>query len=258
MTASAVSRALLAIGRGALVFAFAIALWQAIVWFSGAPHFILPSPERVARRLWDARALIAENALVTFAEILLGLVLGAALGASTALQLVMSPLSRVVVRPILVFAQAIPIFALAPILTLWLGYGAASKIVMVVLIIYFPVASTFFDGLMRTPQGYLDLARVMGGSPLRVIFRLRVPHAMPAFASGLRLAAAAAPFGAVIGEWVGASKGLGHLMLLANGRAQTDLMFASLFVLAAFAVALYGVVDRLGNALTRRFSAPSG
>ena len=244
--------------RGLLVFGFALALWQAVVWFTGAPHFILPAPARVAQRLWDARELVAENALVTFAHILLGLLLGAALGVSTALQLVMSPLSRMVVRPILVFAQAIPIFALAPILTLWLGYGAASKIVMVVLIIYFPVASAFFDGLMRTPQGYLDLARVMGGERLRVIFRLRVPHAMPSFASGLRLAAVYAPFGAVIGEWVGASRGLGHLMLLANGRAQTDLMFACLFVLAAFTVALYGVIDRLGNVLTRRFSEPAG
>jgi putative hydroxymethylpyrimidine transport system permease protein len=248
----------LSLARGLAIIAFALALWQAIVWLTGAPHFILPGPERVFRSLWGSRMLIAQNAGITFAQILVGLALGAALGVSTALQLVMSPIARMLLRPVLVFAQAVPIFALAPILTLWLGYGMGSKIVMVVLIIYFPVASAFFDGLMRTPQGHLDLARVMGAGPLTQLFRLRVPHAMPSLASGLRLAAVYAPFGAVIGEWVGASKGLGYLMLLANGRAQTDLMFACLIVLAAFTVLLYLAVDRLGLALTHRFAEPGG
>ena len=246
------------LARAVLVFAFAIGLWQAIVQLTGAPHFILPGPERVARSLWTFRELIATNAITTFTQILVGLALGAALGVSTALQLVMSPVARMLLRPILVFAQAVPIFALAPLLTLWFGYGMGSKIVMVVLIIYFPVASAFFDGLMRTPKGLLDLAGVMGATSNRQILLLRVPHAMPSLASGLRLAAVYAPFGAVIGEWVGASKGLGYLMLLANGRAQTDLMFAALFVLAAFTVMLYLLIDRAGAALSRRFAEPTG
>ena len=252
------NRLVMTLIRGALIFAFALALWQAIVWLTGVPHFILPGPGRVFLRLWDAREMISENALITFAEIIAGMIIGAALGVSTALQLVMSPLSRTLLRPIIVFAQAVPVFALAPIITLWLGYGIASKILIVVLVIYFPIASSFFDGMMRTPQGYLDLARVMDSKPLRVIFHLRVPHALPSFASGLRLAAVYAPFGAVIGEWVGASKGLGHLMLLANGRAQTDLMFAGLFVLAAFTVLLYNIVDRIGIWLTQRYGEPVG
>ncbi len=248
----------LSLARGVLIFAFAIVLWQAIVWLTGVPHFILPGPQRVFERLWDAREMIAENAVITFAEIIGGMVLGAALGVSTAIQLVMSPFSRIFMRPVIVFAQAVPVFALAPIITLWLGYGMASKILIVILVIYFPIASSFFDGMMRTPQGYLDLARVMDSKPLNTIFHLRLPHAMPGFASGLRLAAVYAPFGAVIGEWVGASRGLGHLMLLANGRAQTDLMFASLFILAAFTVLLYNLVDRLGVVITRRYGEPVG
>lgn len=247
-----------AFGRAILAVGFALVLWQGLVWATGVPAFILPGPERVALRLWQARALIAENALITFAEILVGLVLGVGLGVATGLQLIISPLARLLLRPILVFAQAVPVFALAPILTLWLGYGLGSKIVMVMLIISFPVASAFFDGLMRTPRGHLDLARVMDARPLRLVFRLRVPHAMPALATGLRLAAVYAPLGAVIGEWVGASRGLGHLMLLANGRGQTDLMFACLVVLAAFTVGLHRLVDRLGTALAARFAEPLG
>lgn len=244
--------------RGLSVFAFALALWQFIVWGTGVPHFILPGPERVWRVLINSHEMILDNAWITFGQILIGLALGAALGVVTALQLAMSPLARLVMRPILVFAQAIPIFALAPILTLWLGYGMGSKIVMVILIIYFPVASSFFDGLMRTPRGWLDLAQLMGASYNRTLFLLRAPHALPSLASGLRLAAVYAPFGAVIGEWVGASKGLGYLMLLANGRAQTDLMFAALFVLAAFTVLLYLAIDRIAAVLTNRFTEPSG
>ncbi len=252
------NRIALTLARATLSLIFALALWQAIVWLTGVPHFILPGPARVFARLWEARELIAENALITFAQIIAGMIIGAALGVSTALQLVMSPLSRMLMRPIIVFAQAVPVFALAPVITLWLGYGMASKILIVVLVIYFPIASSFFDGLMRTPQGYLDLARVMDARPLRVIFHMRVPHAIPAFTSGLRLAAVYAPFGAIIGEWVGASRGLGHLMLLANGRAQTDLMFASLLVLAAFTVLLYYLIDRMGLYLTQRYSEPAG
>jgi putative hydroxymethylpyrimidine transport system permease protein len=245
------------IGRFILALLAALTLWQAVVWFTGVPHFILPGPERVARSLWSHRVLIAENAGTTYMQILTGLALGSALGIITAVHLALSPMARLMIRPVLVFAQAVPIFALAPILTLWLGYGPASKIVMVVVIIYFPVASAFFDGLMRTPQGTMDLARVMGAGPLRQMLFLRVPHALPSLGSGLRLAAVYAPFGAVIGEWVGSSKGLGYLMLLANGRAQTDLMFAALVVLAGFTVLLYLSVDQLSRMLAERFSEPS-
>lgn len=246
------------VARGIAVAAAGLLVWQLVVWLTAAPHFILPGPLRVARRFWEARELIAEHAVITYAQILLGLALGVLLGVATALQMILSPFYRATMRPIIVFAQAIPVFALAPIITLWLGYGMASKVLIVVLIIYFPVASAFYDGLAKTPQGALDLARVMNAKPLNTVLRLRAPYAMPSLASGMRLAVAAAPFGAVIGEWVGASRGLGHMMLLANGRGQTDLMFACLFALAIFTVALYFAVDALGDAIAARYSEPTG
>ncbi|WP_428699625.1 ABC transporter permease [Stappia sp.] len=242
----------LARSRDALIAAgVALALWQGTVWATGVPAFILPGPWRVATTLVANIGLIADHALTTIAEVLIGLVVGALLGAATALHLMVSPAARRIALPIMVFSQAVPVFALAPILTLWLGYGMASKIAMALLIIYFPVVSTFYDGLRRTDPGLIDLARTMGATPARTLLFLRLPAGLPAFGSGLRLAAVYAPIGAVIGEWVGASKGLGYLMLLANGRAKTDLMFASLFVLAAFAVALYAVV----SVLTRRMTS---
>lgn len=218
---------------------FALVLWQAVVSLTGLPKFILPGPALVAETWWQNRAVIAEHTLTTALEVLIGLAIGTALGIVTAIQLATSRAARVLVQPLLVFTQALPVFALAPILTLWLGFGLWSKVAMAVLIIYFPVTSSFFDGLMRTPQGFLDLARSMQANPRRVLWHIRVPAALPSLASGIRLAAVYAPIGAVIGEWVGASRGLGYLMLLANGRAKTDLMFAAMLTLGLFSVLLH-------------------
>lgn len=234
-------------GLGAAV--LGLSIWQAVIWAVNPPHFILPSPVQVAEAMWTLRALIAENALVTIMEIAIGFAIGVTLGVATAVHLAMSPVARTVVRPLLVFMQAVPVFALAPLLTLWLGYGLAPKVLIAVLIIYFPITSAFFDGLMRTPQGWLDMARIMGGSDWTVMRRIRMPAALPSLGSGLRLAAVYAPFGAVIGEWVGASKGLGYLMLYANGRAKTDLMFASFIILAVIAVILFVAADRVAKRL---------
>lgn len=220
-----------------------IVIWQAIVWIGDLPKFILPGPGLVAETLWKSRVTIAENALVTLTEVLVGLGLGAVLGGLSAIGLAASPVARALVRPMLVFSQAVPVFALAPILTLWLGYGLLSKVAMALIIIYFPVTSSFFDALMRTDRDWLGLAKVMGASRRRIMWHIRVPAALPGFASGLRLAAVYAPIGAIIGEWVGASKGLGYLMLLANGRAKIDLMFASLIVLAIMTMCLHAAVD---------------
>ena len=230
---------------------FALLLWQGIVWLTGVPSFILPSPLRVAQAALDNRVLIAENALVTATEVILGLITGTVLGAFTAVQLANSDRLHRLVMPLLIFTQAVPVFALAPILTLWFGYGIASKIVMAVLIIYFPVTSAFYDGLTRVPADILDMAKTMGGTKRQIMRRIKIPHALPSLGTGLKLAAVYAPIGAVIGEWVGASKGLGYLMLLANGRAKTDLMFASLFTLVVMTLLLSLAVSKASDHLSK-------
>lgn len=228
-----------------------VSAWQLLVLVTGVQPFILPSPLQVAKALWVYRAIILENAQITIIEVLLGMLFGTVLGIVTAIHLATSATARAILRPILVFSQAIPVFALAPILVLWFGYGIWSKIIMAVLIIYFPVTSAFFDGLMKTPAGYLDLAKTMGATGMRTLWHIRFKAALPSLGSGLRLAAVYAPFGAVIGEWVGASKGLGYLMLLANGRIKIDLMFATLIVLATLTVCLHLIVDILARKLAR-------
>ncbi|MDD9718393.1 ABC transporter permease [Dinoroseobacter sp. PD6] len=242
------------LSHGLAATTFLLMIWQGIVSLTGVASFILPGPARVWTAFWENRGLIADHGLVTLTEVVLGLLIGGGLGVITALTLAISPAARVLLRPMLVFSQALPVFALAPILTLWLGYGLGSKVAMAVLIIYFPVTSAFFDGLMRVPPGYLDLARTMGATQRTILWRIQVPNALPSLGSGFKLAAVYAPIGAVIGEWVGSSQGLGYLMLLANGRAKTDLMFAAMLALGVMSVLLYVLADRVAQRLTARAS----
>ena len=143
-----------------------VLVWQAVVWLAETPHYILPGPARVGATWWKHAGLILEHAQTTVLEIALGLVLGTLLGVVSALVLTYVRPARLWLLPVLVASQAVPVFALAPILVLWLGYGIASKVAMATLIIYFPVAANFFDGLRRTEPGWLDLARRHGRAPV--------------------------------------------------------------------------------------------
>lgn len=229
--------------RVCVVGAGLLLIWEAVVLVTEVPAFLLPSPARVLNALWARQDIILGHAAVTLSEILAGLLIGGCAGVAAALLLAAFAPARRWLLPVLLVSQAIPVFAIAPLLTLWLGFGMASKVAMAAIIIFFPVASAFQDGLRRTDPGWLDLARSMGASRAAILFRIRVPAALPALASGLRVATAVAPIGAIVGEWVGASAGLGYLMLHANARSQADVMFAALAVLAAIALMLWFLVD---------------
>ncbi|WP_420547676.1 ABC transporter permease [Curvivirga sp.] len=226
-------------------------IWQAVVSFTSVPSYILPGPMRVLFALKDNAELILEHSFITFFEIIMGMLLGTILGCLSAMLLIWFKPLRHWLMPVLVISQAIPVFALAPILVLWLGYGLASKVAMATLIIYFPVTSAFYDGLQQTAKDWLDIAKVMGGKKTAILRHIQIPAALPKLATGMRVAAAVAPIGAIVGEWVGSSKGLGFLMLHANARMQVDLMFAALLVIAVFAVLFYYVIDKSLARLTR-------
>ena len=237
------------LGKTCAVTAVLLALWQLATL--AAPPYILPPPAAVFTKIYSARAQLLTHAAITLGEIGLGLLIGTALGSLTALALQYSRLLRELLAPLLVSSQAIPVYALAPLLTLWFGLGILPKIIMTVLIIYFPITTAAYDGLRRTPPGYLDLAHSMGANAWRTLIHIRLPAALPSFASGLRVAVAIAPIGAVIGEWVGGSKGLGYLMTYANARSQSALLFAALTVLVIITLGLYTATDRLLNRFIR-------
>ena len=222
-----------------------IALWQGGVSAGLLPAFILPGPLDVAATLWSDRALLLTHSLVTLEEVAYGFAIGALLGMGAGILMMISPVVRLNLRPVLNASQAIPVFVLAPILTLWFGYGLAPKVIMTILLVFFPIASGLLDGMLSTPQQSLDMARIARASRWRELIWLRLPHALPQLAASIRIAITYAPTGAVIGEWIGASKGLGYLMLMANARSRIALMFAALVVIVAMTLLLHRLADYL-------------
>lgn len=236
-------RALL-VGLGLLV------IWQAAILLFQPPSYMLPAPSRVFAALAGRPDLWQVHAVATLTATLAGLVVGGLVGMALALAMAFLPVSRRLLVPVLVVSQAVPVFAIAPLLVLWFGFGLASKIVMTTIAIFFPVTSAYADGLRRTDPGLLDLAALYRASRWQTVTLLRMPAALPSLITGLRLAAVYAPVGALIGEWVGSTSGLGYVMLFANSRSQTDVMFAALILVIAMSVVLRGLVDLLTANLT--------
>jgi putative hydroxymethylpyrimidine transport system permease protein len=231
--------------RGLIVFAGLLIFWQAIVWLFHFPPYILPTPWEIAKTGYMRSDLLASEALPTLIETLLGLLIGILFGSVAALSMAFfRPITRWFL-PVLIISQAIPTFAIAPLVVIWFGYGMASKIAITVLMLFFPITSAFFDGLRQTDPNWLDLAKTMNAKKSPTFWYIRIPAALPSLASGLRVATVLAPIGAVVGEWVGSSQGLGFLMLNSNARMQIDLMFAALFVIIVFSLMLYFVTDKL-------------
>lgn len=226
-----------------------IAAWWALTAALALPPYVLPSPRRVALAFVDHGPMLARNAAVTGLEIVLGLLLGLVTGVTTALMVAATPTLRRLVLPLIVLTQTLPVFAIAPLLVVWLGYGLTSKIVMAGLIIYFPIATAYAEAMMRLPDRLIDLARLSGASARQILFVVRAPGGLPGLVAGVKVAATVAPIGAVVGEWVGASQGLGYVMLHANARLQTDTLFAALMSLAVLALLVRMAVDRLVDAL---------
>lgn len=236
------------------VLAVLVAIWWAIAAGFDLPHFILPDPAVVAETWWLRRDFILEQAVVTAIEMGLGFIAGTLLGIACALAMAAAAPARLMLRPVLVASQAIPVFALAPIFVTWMGYGMAPKIALATLVIFFPVAAAFADGLRRVPAALREASAVMAGggigARLRTLRHVVIPAALPALGTGMRVGAGVAAIAAVIGEWAGGSEGLGYLMIWANGRSQIPLMFAALITLFALAIAFAALIDFLTRRMT--------
>jgi putative hydroxymethylpyrimidine transport system permease protein len=226
-----------------MVIAVLIGAWQLGVAIFSPPVFLLPSPAAVAQTLRQNAAYLGAHAGTTFAEMLLGLAFGSLAGVVLALAMAQSRIAQRLILPVIVTTQTLPVFAIAPLIVIWFGFGMPSKVAMASLITFFPVASAFHDGLAGTRREWLDLARGWGAGRFETLMKVRAPAALPSLATGLKLAATVAPIGAIVGEWAGASAGLGYVMLQANARSQTDMVFACLVVLAVMAWLLRAAVS---------------
>jgi NitT/TauT family transport system permease protein len=235
----------------ALSAALGILLWQGISRFGTIPSFILPSPGNV----WDKLLSVLQNGslfyhtLITLQEVLSGLFLGLSAAIITGYFLAKSPIVERVISPYIVASQSIPIVAIAPLLVIWLGPGLLSKILTSALIVFFPVLVNTIVGLRSVPEELYDLMKSLQASPWQRIFKLEIPAALPVFLGGLRIGATLAVIGAVVGEFVGADKGLGFLVNVGRGLYDTSLVFVAVFTLVLLALGLYGSVVFLESRL---------
>ena len=232
----------------ALVLAALVAVWQ-IAASSGAianalnlEDFLVPSPSEIASSLWENRSLLAENAWVTLREVLLGFACGLAAGLAFAVALHLSETLRRAAYPLVIASQTIPIVVIAPILVVWFGFGIGPKLAIVALICFFPITVNTLDGLRSVDPEATKMMRTLDASRRQILWRLEAPTALPFAFSGAKIAVAVAVIGAVFGEWAGSTSGLGHLMLQDNAQLETARLFASVVVLSAIAVGLFGLL----------------
>ncbi|MCG8551959.1 MAG: ABC transporter permease [Desulfobacterales bacterium] len=217
-------------------------LWEVLVRVMSIPAYILPPPSAIGLCAVTKAALIWPHALATALEIVLGIAL--ALGTSIPLAIFMfaRPGIEKGLSPFLVASQAVPVFALAPLLVIWLGYGIWSKVFMAWVIIFFPITVSLLSGLKSCDPDFRRLFTLMGAGFRMKLRLLYWPWALPQFFAGLKVGVTVATIGAVIGEWVGAQKGLGYLMIQSNARLNTDLVFACILWLSAMGLGLWALV----------------
>ena len=226
-----------------VTFIVIIIFWYTICLLFELPSFILPSPDLVAIALFNNFSEILNHSSITLLEILLSLFFGIVLGSFFAVLISLSERLKRWIMPLLLASQSIPVFALAPILVLWFGYGISSKVIIGTIIVFFPIASNFSDALNKIPKEYIHAGQTLGFSKLQIFNLIKLPNALPGLFSGIRVGACFAPIGAVVGEWIGGSHGLGSYMIYSNARLQIDNMFAALIILIVITISLYHLID---------------
>lgn len=226
-----------------LSFAALLIAWEAAVDIFSIPKYIVPSPVAVFVAFYKYFAILVYHTGVTLFETVVAFVICLIVGMPLAVAIASLRWVEKSVYPLLVVSQAVPKVAIAPILLVCLGFGMETKIVIAVLIAFFPIVISMVVGLKSLPNDMKDLGRSMGLSPLSMFRKIRLPYALPVTFGGIKVAATFAIVGAVVGEFVGSDKGLGYLLLYSAGQLQTDIMFADVFILGVLGVVLFGVVE---------------
>jgi len=235
--------------RPAVVLLVLFGVWWFVAWRELVPAYLVPSPGAVWDTMVEDWAMLLEHTWVTTMETVVGFVLAAVIGVATAVLLVYSPTAEKSLYPLILFAQVIPKIAIAPILVVWFGFGATPKIVLAVLIAFFPVVVSAVAGLRSIDPELLEMSATMGASRWKTFRKIRFPGSLPQLMSGLKVAVTLAVVGAVVGEFVGADRGLGYVLLLASGNLDAPLLFADLILMSLIGVVLFLLVEVLERLL---------
>lgn len=219
-----------------------VALWELVVVLADIPDYVLPAPSEVAAALVRNADVLAGHTVSTLTTAVVGLVAGASVGVGLAFAMAASTSLRAALYPLVVVSQSIPMVVLAPLFVVWFGFGLLPRLLVVALVSFFPVAVATVGALTSADRDQVDLVRAMGGSRRDVMRHVLLPGAVPGLFTGLKVAASYAMFAAVVGEWIGASSGLGLYLERSRASFATDQMFAAVVVIAAVSVLLVGLV----------------
>lgn len=228
-----------------------ICLWQLISYLQLIPTFMLPSPIQVIQAFKEDFSLLMFHSRITLLEATLGLFLGVSLGIITAIFMdCFEPLKKAV-YPLLVLTQTVPTVAVAPLLTIWFGFGILPKIVLIVVTIFFPVSVAMLNGFSSVDKDELKLLRSMGANGIQIFWHIKIPASLGAFFSSLKIAVTYAVIGAVISEWLGGFEGLGVYMTRVRKSYKFDKMFAVILLISLISLLLMALVN-----LTEKISMP--
>lgn len=223
--------------------------WEVYSRASGLSQFVLPSPSSVVGSLWESRDLAFRHTVPTIVETVAGLAVSIAFAVAAAIAMDRVEIVRRAVEPLLVASQTIPIVAVAPLIVVWFGFGLVPKILVVVLVTFFPITVALLAGFASAEASATDLMRSYGASPWQTFRKLRWPSGLPGLFTGLRISATYAVVAAVFAEYVGATDGLGIWMQLSQKSFRTDLVFAAILLTAILSIALYSLVVAVERAV---------
>lgn len=226
-----------------VIVAALLGLWEGYVRVFDVEQWLLPPPSVIATTLGERAGTLSAHTWVTLKEVLIGFSL--ALGAGVLLATAIS-LSRTLERavyPLVIASPTIPWLVVAPILLIWFGHGLFPKVLVVALIAFFPIVVTMVDGLRSVDPDLVNLMRTMGANRWQLFFKVQMPSSLPFLFSGVKVAVAVSVIGAVVGEWVGSSEGLGYLMIRSKAQFLTDRVFASIVILAAMGIGLFVLIS---------------
>lgn len=220
-----------------------LSIWEVVVRAGGIEKYIMPAPTDVIKVLISDFKTMIPHILATLYEGFVGFIIAIALSIILAIVMDMVPLIKKALYPVLVISQTIPTIALAPLFIIWFGFGALPKIIVVVIVCFFPIVISIVDGLEGVDKDLINHFKLMGASKLNVFIHLKLPYGMINFFSGMRIAATYSIMGAVIGEWLGGDKGLGVYMTRARSAYALDKMFAAIVIIVIISMGIFILVS---------------
>ncbi|MBD8498136.1 ABC transporter permease [Paenibacillus arenosi] len=218
-------------------------VWQVIVSVFDIEKWMLPSPSDIVREAINNWESLLGHTWATLKLTLVGFGIGSAIGLLVAMVLHPIPIIRRAVYPLIIISQNVPTIALLPLLMIWFGFGLLPKIIVIALVCFFPITIATMDGLSRTDRMMLNYMRMAGASRMQLFWKLELPHALPSMFSGLKIAAAYSVMSALVAEWIGTDKGIGHYMLLQQAAYRTDRMFVAIVIVVLLGVILFHAIQ---------------